>query len=145
MLAQKAGQAIPEGWALDAEGRPTTDPAAAMAGTMVPAGGAKGAAFALMVELLTAGLAGASYAFEASSLFDDAGGPPDLAHLVLVLDPGRFAPGFAGGPSACSPPSRRRRARACPAPAASPRPPPARTRSPFRRRVHDTLRGLAGA
>ncbi len=95
MLAQKAGQPIPEGWALDAEGRPTTDPAAAMAGTMLPAGGAKGAALALMVELLTAGLAGASYAFEASSLFEDAGGPPDLAHLVLVLDPGRFAPGFA--------------------------------------------------
>ena len=95
MIAQKAGHAIPEGWALDAEGRPTTDPAAAMAGTMVPAGGAKGAALALMVELLTAGLAGGSFAYEASSLFDDAGGPPNLAHLVLVFDPARFAPGFA--------------------------------------------------
>lgn len=94
MLAQKAGKPIPEGWALDAEGRPTTDPAAAMAGTMVPAGGAKGAALALMVELLTAGLAGANYAYEASSLFDDAGGPPDLAHFVLALDPARFTPGF---------------------------------------------------
>lgn len=95
MIAQKAGKPIPEGWALDAEGRPTTDAGAAMAGTMVPAGGAKGAALALMVELLTAGLAGASYAYEASSLFDDAGGPPDLAHFILVLDPARFAPGFA--------------------------------------------------
>ena len=94
MLAQKAGTPIPEGWALDAEGRPTTDAGAAMAGTMVPAGGAKGAALALMVELLTAGLAGASFAYEASSLFDDAGGPPNLAHFVLALDPARFAPGF---------------------------------------------------
>lgn len=94
MLAQKAGTPIPEGWALDAEGRPTTDPEAAMAGTMTPAGGAKGAALALMVELLTAGLAGANFAYEASSLFDDAGDPPGLAHFILVLDPGRFAPGF---------------------------------------------------
>jgi (2R)-3-sulfolactate dehydrogenase (NADP+) len=51
MLAQKAEKPIPEGWALDAEGNPTTDAAAAMAGSMVPMGGAKGAALALMVEL----------------------------------------------------------------------------------------------
>ena len=95
MLAQKRGEPIPEGWALDAEGRPTTDADAAMAGTMVPAGGAKGAALALMVELLTAGLAGANFAYQASSLFDDKGPPPNLAHLLLVIDPARFAPGFA--------------------------------------------------
>jgi (2R)-3-sulfolactate dehydrogenase (NADP+) len=94
MLAQKAQKPIPEGWALDAEGNPTTDATAAMAGSMVPMGGAKGAALALMVELLTAGLTGSSYAYEASSLFDDQGPPPDLAHFVLVLDPGRFAGDF---------------------------------------------------
>ena len=94
MLAQKAGNPIPEGWALDAEGRPTTDADAAMAGTMLPSGGAKGAALALMVELLTAGLAGANFAYQASSLFDDKGPAPNLAHFILVLDPARFAPGF---------------------------------------------------
>lgn len=94
MLAQKAGQPIPEGWALDADGQPTTDADAAMAGTMVPSGGAKGAALALMVELLTAGLAGANFAHQASSLFDDKGPAPNLAHFILVLDPARFAPGF---------------------------------------------------
>ncbi len=94
MLAQKAGQPIPEGWALDTDGTPTTDADAAMAGTMVPSGGAKGAALALMVELLTAGLAGAHFAYQASSLFDDKGPAPDLAHFLLVLDPARFAPGF---------------------------------------------------
>lgn len=94
MLAQKAGTPIPADWALDPEGNPTTDADAAMAGTMLPAGGAKGAALALMVELLTAGLAGAQFAYEASSLFDDKGPAPDLAHFLLVLDPGRFAPGF---------------------------------------------------
>ncbi len=95
MIAQKKGAPIPEGWALDAAGQPTTDPDAAMAGTMVPAGAAKGAALALMVELLTAGLAGANYAFEASSMFDDKGPPPSLAHFLLVLDPARFAGDFA--------------------------------------------------
>ena len=95
MLAQKANKPIPEGWALDAAGNPTTDAAAAMAGSMVPMGGAKGAALALMVELLTVGLTGSSYAYEASSLFDDKGPPPDLAHLILVLDPARFAGDFA--------------------------------------------------
>ncbi|TVP69691.1 MAG: Ldh family oxidoreductase [Rhodobacteraceae bacterium] len=94
MLAQKAGQPIPADWALDIHGNPTTDPDAAMAGTMLPSGGAKGAALALMVELLTAGLAGANFAYQASSLFDDAGPAPDLAHFILVLDPARFAPGF---------------------------------------------------
>jgi (2R)-3-sulfolactate dehydrogenase (NADP+) len=94
MLAQKSGQPIPEGWALDAAGHPTTDADAAMAGTMLPSGGAKGAALALMVELLTAGLAGANFAYQASSLFDDKGPAPDLAHFILVLDPARFAPGF---------------------------------------------------
>jgi (2R)-3-sulfolactate dehydrogenase (NADP+) len=96
MIAQKRGEAIPEGWALDAEGRPTTDAAAAMAGTMIPAGEAKGAALALMVELLTAGLTGSRFAYEASSLFDAEGAPPGLAHLILILDPARFGGHFAG-------------------------------------------------
>ncbi len=96
MLAQKAGKPIPGDWALDTQGNPTTDADAAMAGTMLPSGGAKGAALALMVELLTAGLAGAHFAYEASSLFDDKGPAPDLAHFILVLDSARFAPGFTG-------------------------------------------------
>jgi len=95
MIAQKRGESIPEGWALDPEGRPTTDPAAALAGTMLPAGGAKGAALALMVELLSAALSGANYAFEASSMFDAEGPPPGLGHFLLVIDPARFNPGFA--------------------------------------------------
>lgn len=95
MVAAKRGEAIPEGWALDAEGRATTDPAAAMAGTMVPAGEAKGAALALMVELLCAGLTGSNFAFEASSFFDAEGAPPGIGHLILILDPARFGGHFA--------------------------------------------------
>ena len=87
MAARRRGEPIPEGIALDAEGRPTTDPAAAMAGTMLPAGGAKGAALALMVEVLAAALTGARLAGEASSLFDDRGDPPGLGQTIIAVDP----------------------------------------------------------
>ncbi|NIM27225.1 MAG: Ldh family oxidoreductase [Gammaproteobacteria bacterium] len=90
MLAEKRGEAIPEGWALDAEGRPTTDPRAALSGTMVPIGGAKGAALAMMVELLTAALAGSNFAFEASSFFSAEGPPPRVAQTFLVMSPQAF-------------------------------------------------------
>lgn len=90
MLAEKRGEAIPEGWALDAKGRATTDAHAALAGTMVPIGEAKGAALAMMVELLTAGLAGANFAFEASSFFSADGAPPRIAQLFLLVDPAAF-------------------------------------------------------
>lgn len=94
MLAQKKREPIPEGWALGPDGAPTNDADAAMKGTMIPAGQAKGAALALMVELLCAGLTGSNFAFEASSLFDAEGPPPGLAHLILILDPARFGPHF---------------------------------------------------
>ena len=97
MAAKQTGAPIPEGWALDHAGRPTTDPGAALEGTMLPSGGAKGAALAMIVELLAAGLTGANYAFEASSLFDDNGPPPGLGQWLMVIDPAAM-----GGPGALS-------------------------------------------
>ena len=76
MVAAKNGTPIPEGWALDKEGRPTTDAKAALEGTMIPIGDAKGAALVLMVEVLAAALTGANYGFEASSFFTADGPPP---------------------------------------------------------------------
>ncbi|MCG8444072.1 MAG: Ldh family oxidoreductase [Caulobacterales bacterium] len=87
IAAQKNGEPIPEGWALDREGRPTTDPGAALQGSMAPVGGVKGAALALMVEILAAALTGAHFGFEASSLFSDDGGPPNLGQTLIALDP----------------------------------------------------------
>ena len=91
MLAEKKGETIPIDWALDAKGQPTTDPKAALAGTMVPVGEAKGAALALVVEILTAGLAGANFAFEASSFFTAAGPPPRVGQFFIVINPIVFA------------------------------------------------------
>jgi (2R)-3-sulfolactate dehydrogenase (NADP+) len=95
MVAAQRGTPIEEGWALDAEGRPTTDAKAALAGTMLPMGDAKGAALVLMVELLAAALTGAQFGYEASSFFDAKGPPPRVGQFFIVIDPGAFAgPGF---------------------------------------------------
>lgn len=90
MAANQKGEAIPEGWALDPEGRPTTDAKVALAGTMVPLGEAKGTALALMVELLCAGLTGANYGYEQSSFFDDKGQPPGTGQAIIAIDPAAF-------------------------------------------------------
>jgi (2R)-3-sulfolactate dehydrogenase (NADP+) len=93
MLAAQRGEPIPADWALDAEGRPTTDAKAALAGTMLPLGDAKGAALALMVEILAAALTGANFAAEASSFFDDQGPPPGVGQCLIAMDPSPFSDG----------------------------------------------------
>jgi (2R)-3-sulfolactate dehydrogenase (NADP+) len=90
LAAQQKGERIPDGWALDAAGHPTTDPTAALAGTMMPLGDAKGTALALMVELLAAGLTGATFAAEASSFLDAEGPPPGTGQLIIILGPTAF-------------------------------------------------------
>lgn len=87
MAAKQRGVEIPDDWALDPDGNPTTDPVKALDGTMVPAGGVKGAALAMMVELLAAGLTGAQFGHQSSSLFDDKGKPPALGQMVIVINP----------------------------------------------------------
>lgn len=93
MAASKAGKDIPEGWALDRDGQPTTDPAAALAGTMIPAGDAKGAALALIVEILAATLTGANHSFEATSFFDAEGDPPGVGQTLIAFAPGALSGG----------------------------------------------------
>ena len=90
LAAKQQGERIPEGWALDADGKPTTDPDAALAGTMLPLGDAKGTALVLMVELLAAGLTGANFAADASSFLDDKGPPPGTGQLIIAFDPAAF-------------------------------------------------------
>lgn len=91
VAAKQRGEAIPEGWALDDRGRPTSDPDAALRGTMLPAGDAKGVMLALMVELLAAGLTGSNFAAEASSFLDAEGGPPSVGQLIVAFDPHAIA------------------------------------------------------
>lgn len=88
MVAEQEGTSIPEGWALDAQGNPTRDPKAAMAGTMLPMGDAKGAALVLMVEILAAALTASRFGFEAGSFFTADGPPPGVGQLLIAVAPG---------------------------------------------------------
>ena len=92
-LAADEGRPIPEGWALDAAGNPTTDAAAAMGGSMLPLGDAKGAALVLAVEIMAAAMTGAHFGYEASSFFDDKGGPPRVGQFLLGFAPGPLSGG----------------------------------------------------
>ena len=94
MNARKSGQRIPEGWALDPDGNPTTDPEAALAGTMLPIGGPKGTSLALMVEILSAVFTGAAMSFEASSFFAADGPPPRVGQTLIAINPGAAGDGF---------------------------------------------------
>jgi (2R)-3-sulfolactate dehydrogenase (NADP+) len=91
MVAARDGKPIPLGWALDADGHPTTDPKAGLEGSMLPMGGAKGAMLALVVELLVTALTGAALGFEADTFFVNAGNVPRLGQAFLVVDPDALA------------------------------------------------------
>ena len=91
MIAARKGESIPLGWALDKDGKPTTDPKAGMEGTMMPAGGVKGAMLALIVELLCCALTGAAFGYEADSFFVDEGNRPRIGQAFLVIDPSALA------------------------------------------------------
>ena len=94
--AAQRGEAIPLGWALDVDGRPTTDAQAALAGTMAPAGGHKGSALALLVDVMAGGVAGSNFSHEASGFGGNEGGPPDVGQVILAIDPSAtMGAGFA--------------------------------------------------
>lgn len=91
LKANRNGQPIPPGAAIDADGAPTTDAAAALKGALLPMAGAKGYGLALVIELLTGVLAGAAVARELPSFFDNWEQPSNVGHLVGALDIGAFA------------------------------------------------------
>jgi (2R)-3-sulfolactate dehydrogenase (NADP+) len=92
-LAAKEGRPIPEGWAIDADGRPTTDAAAAVKGALLAFGGSRGANIALMVEILAAGLTGANWSLDAPS-FTGGSESPGTGLFVVAIEPAAFGPGF---------------------------------------------------
>jgi LDH2 family malate/lactate/ureidoglycolate dehydrogenase len=89
-LAEAAGKPIPEGWATDAEGRPTTDAAAAIKGMLLPAAGPKGFGLAVAIDLLCGGLSGGAIAEDVRPLYGDPAEPYGCAHFFLAIDPAAF-------------------------------------------------------
>ncbi len=88
--AHRRGLPLPAGWALDADGQPTTDAEAAMEGSLAAIGGYKGVGLALIVDLLAGGMSGSHLSFEASSFGDCEGGPPRTGQFILALNPASF-------------------------------------------------------
>ncbi|MCK0149178.1 Ldh family oxidoreductase [Marivita sp. S6314] len=87
-MAKAAGEQIPEGWAVDTDGHPTTDPEAALSGSLCSVGGYKGWGLGLMVEILAAGLAGGTASRDVKPLKAPEGPPHDLGHCFVLIDPG---------------------------------------------------------
>lgn len=86
-MAKAAGQKIPEGWAVDADGNPTTDPEAALGGSLVSMGGYKGWGFGLMAEILAAGMTGGILSKDVKPLKAPEGAPHDLGQYYIIIDP----------------------------------------------------------
>jgi LDH2 family malate/lactate/ureidoglycolate dehydrogenase len=92
-LAALRGEPIPEGIALDAQGRPTTDGSEVFkGGTVLPFGGYKGSGLALWMEIMGGVFTGAAFAGEMRSLYDDFSGPQRIGHAFMAIRPGLFMP-----------------------------------------------------
>lgn len=93
-MAKAAGELIPAGWAVDADGQPTTDPKAALSGSLISVGGYKGWGFGLMAELLAAGMTGSVVSRDVRPLKAPEGPPHDLGQYYLLIDPGNASEFF---------------------------------------------------
>ena len=90
-IAARDGREVPLGTGLDANGQPTTDPAEIAKGVLLPFGGYKGSAIAMMVELLAAGMTGEQFSFEARDTDNKDGGPPRGGEMIIGMSPAIIA------------------------------------------------------
>ena len=90
-LAAKTGEPIPESWAFDSAGKPTTDAKEAIAGTVRPVGDHKGYGLSLIVAMLSAILSGAAFGRDVTDLYGDSTTAQNVGHFVQVIDVSRFA------------------------------------------------------
>ena len=93
MIHQRDGEPLPEGWGIDTDGNPTTDPAAALAGAQLPFGGYKGASHRPHDRAPRGGARRRLFSFEASEVDPGDGGPPRGGELVLAIDPKQCSTG----------------------------------------------------
>ena len=89
-MADKAGQAIPATWAVTAAGAPTTSPAEAIAGMLLPAGGAKGFGLSFMIDMLCGLLSQGASGAAVRPLYGDFSVPYDCSHLFIAIDVAHF-------------------------------------------------------
>lgn len=92
IMAHKAGQSIPPGWAIDEEGRPTQDAEAALRGAVLPMGGYKGAGLALVIDALCGVLTGAAFGSHIVDLYDEGDRVQNVGHFFAALAIEAFMP-----------------------------------------------------
>ncbi|MGI9297199.1 MAG: Ldh family oxidoreductase [Gammaproteobacteria bacterium] len=90
-IAAREGKPLPPGCGLDENGNPSTDAAAVLRGVLLPFGGYKGSALAMMVELLAAALIGENFSFESAEKDNKDGAPPQGGELIVALSPQTLA------------------------------------------------------
>lgn len=88
--AVAANEPIPEGWALDKDGRPTTDARAAYEGLILPLGGPKGSGLSLMMEILAGVMTGAAFGGDVGNQYTKFDGPQNVGHMIVAFRPGAF-------------------------------------------------------
>jgi LDH2 family malate/lactate/ureidoglycolate dehydrogenase len=89
-MAAKAGKPIPGNWAVASDGAPTTDATQAIAGMLLPAGGAKGFGLAFVIDLMCGLLSGGATGEEVRPLYGDLSTPYDCSHLFMAIDVAHF-------------------------------------------------------
>jgi len=90
--AERRGEKIPLGYALDADGRPTTDPTAALGGVVLPIGGYKGSGIAMLMDILGGVISGANFGGEVGDQYKVYERPQDVGHFFLAMRPDLFVP-----------------------------------------------------
>ena len=90
ILAAQRGEPIPEGWAIDEQGNPTTDAQEALQGSVLPFGGPKGYALSLMIDIMAGALTGAGFGPRINSLYDNFDEPQDVGAFFQLIDIGQF-------------------------------------------------------
>jgi LDH2 family malate/lactate/ureidoglycolate dehydrogenase len=91
ILAAERGASIPEGWAVDKQGNPTTDAREALEGSVLPFGGPKGYALSLMIDIMAGALTGAGFGPRVNSLYDNFDEPQNVGAFFQLIDIGRFS------------------------------------------------------
>ncbi len=90
ILAAERGDSIPEGWAVDEQGNPTTDAREALEGSVLPFGGPKGYAISLMIDIMAGALTGAGFGPRVNSMYDNFDEPQDVGAFFQLIDIGHF-------------------------------------------------------
>ncbi|OLO28649.1 malate dehydrogenase [Alkalihalophilus pseudofirmus] len=92
IVASQKGESIPEGWAIDKEGNPTTDANAALEGSVLPLGGPKGYGISMFIDILAGVLTGAGFGKYVNNMYENWEDPQNVGHFFLAININNFMP-----------------------------------------------------